>query len=103
MPAADESGDDPQAGDGASGFLPRNSLLLVSFFLTTAEFWFQSLQNWQSEFLAVAAIVCLSIFLRQQGVTRVEARGGGAWRDRERMTDARLTGVALRTVQVTEW
>ena len=38
-----------------------------SEFLTTAEFWFQSLQNWQSEFLAVAAIVLLSIFLRQQG------------------------------------
>jgi hypothetical protein len=36
-------------------------------FLTRADFWFQSLQNWQSEFLAVAAIVFLSIFLRQQG------------------------------------
>ena len=36
-------------------------------FLHRAEFWFQSLQNWQSEFLAVAAIVGLSIFLRQQG------------------------------------
>lgn len=38
-----------------------------SEFLTMAHFWFQSLQNWQSEFLAVAAIVFLSIFLRQQG------------------------------------
>lgn len=38
-----------------------------SEFLTTAEFWFQSLQNWQSEFLAVAAIVFLSIYLRQMG------------------------------------
>ncbi len=36
-------------------------------FLTSAEFWFQSLQNWQSEFLAVAAIVFLSIYLRQHG------------------------------------
>jgi hypothetical protein len=36
-------------------------------FVRTAQFWFQSLQNWQSEFLAVAAIVFLSIFLRQQG------------------------------------
>ncbi len=32
-----------------------------------AQFWFESMQNWQSEFLAVAAIVVLSIFLRQQG------------------------------------
>lgn len=38
-----------------------------SEFLMTADFWFQSLQNWQSEFLAVAAIVFLSIYLRQQG------------------------------------
>jgi Domain of unknown function (DUF6766) len=36
-------------------------------FVTTAEFWFQSMQNWQSEFLAVAALAFLSIFLRQQG------------------------------------
>jgi hypothetical protein len=36
-------------------------------FLLRAEFWFQSLQNWQSEFLAVGAIVVFTIFLRQQG------------------------------------
>jgi hypothetical protein len=39
----------------------------LSDFLSSAEFWFQSLQNWQSEFLAVAAIVVLSIWLRQRG------------------------------------
>jgi hypothetical protein len=36
-------------------------------FLHTSEFWFQSFQNWQSEFLAVFSIVALSIFLRQRG------------------------------------
>jgi hypothetical protein len=36
-------------------------------FVHLAEFWFQSMQNWQSELLAVAAIVILTIFLRQQG------------------------------------
>jgi hypothetical protein len=36
-------------------------------FIGTPEFWFQSLQNWQSEFLAVFAIVVLSIWLRQKG------------------------------------
>jgi len=36
-------------------------------YLTTSQFWFESLQNWQSEFLAVAAIVLLTIFLRQHG------------------------------------
>lgn len=30
-------------------------------------FWFESFQNWQSEFFAVLAIVVLSIFLRQEG------------------------------------
>jgi hypothetical protein len=41
----------------------------VSFgqFVTTSKFWFQSFQNWQSEFLAVGTIVVLSIFLRQRG------------------------------------
>lgn len=41
----------------------------VSFseFLGSAHFWFQSLQNWQSEFLAVGTLVVLSIWLRQEG------------------------------------
>ena len=36
-------------------------------YMTTSQFWFESLQNWQSEFLAVLAMVVLSIFLRQRG------------------------------------
>lgn len=32
-----------------------------------SEFWFESFQNWQSEFLSVLALVLLSIFLRQDG------------------------------------
>jgi hypothetical protein len=36
-------------------------------YLMTARFWFESLQNWQSEFLAIGAMVVLSIFLRQRG------------------------------------
>ncbi|AUD02618.1 DUF6766 family protein [Spirosoma pollinicola] len=44
---------------------PEN-LTLWQFF-GTSEFWFQSLQNWQSEFLSVLSIVVLSIFLRQKG------------------------------------
>jgi hypothetical protein len=34
--------------------------------LWSAEFWFESMQNWQSEFLAVLAIVLLSIWLREK-------------------------------------
>ena len=36
-------------------------------YLGTSRFWFESLQNWQSEFLSIVSIVGLSIFLRQQG------------------------------------
>jgi hypothetical protein len=36
-------------------------------FVRMSEFWFQSFQNWQSEFLAVGTIVVLSVFLRQRG------------------------------------
>lgn len=36
-------------------------------YLTNTRLWFESLQNWQSEFLSVAAIVFLSIYLRQKG------------------------------------
>jgi hypothetical protein len=36
-------------------------------YATGSQFWFESFQNWQSEFLAVGSIVVLSIFLRQQG------------------------------------
>jgi hypothetical protein len=36
-------------------------------FVTSSAFWFQSMQNWQSEFLAVAALAVLGIFLRQRG------------------------------------
>jgi hypothetical protein len=36
-------------------------------FLTSSAFWFQSLQNWQSEFLSVGALAVLGIWLRERG------------------------------------
>jgi uncharacterized protein DUF6766 len=39
----------------------------VAEYITTSRFWFESFQNWQSEFLAVAAIVWFSVYLRQRG------------------------------------
>ncbi|HEX8853400.1 MAG TPA: DUF6766 family protein, partial [Pyrinomonadaceae bacterium] len=36
-------------------------------YMGTTRFWFESFQNWQSEFLSVLAMVVLSIFLRQKG------------------------------------
>lgn len=36
-------------------------------YVGTSKFWFESFQNWQSEYLAVFAIVVLSIYLREKG------------------------------------
>jgi hypothetical protein len=35
-------------------------------YLVSARFWFESFQNWQSEFLAIAAMVWLAVYLRQR-------------------------------------
>jgi hypothetical protein len=39
----------------------------VGQYIGTSRFWFESFQNWQSEFLAIASMVILSIFLRERG------------------------------------
>ncbi len=36
-------------------------------YVRSPQFWYESFQNWQSEFLAVLAIVVFSIYLRQWG------------------------------------
>ncbi|MFF0001190.1 DUF6766 family protein [Streptomyces avermitilis] len=36
-------------------------------YLHSADFWSRTLQNWQSEFLAVASMAILSVYLRQRG------------------------------------
>ena len=38
----------------------------VLAYLGDAQLWFESFQNWQSEFLSTAVLVVLSIFLRQR-------------------------------------
>jgi membrane protein implicated in regulation of membrane protease activity len=48
-------------------------------YLTSADFWSRTLQNWQSEFLAVASMAILSIYLRQRG--SAESKPVGAPRD----------------------
>ncbi|HET9425461.1 MAG TPA: DUF6766 family protein [Gemmatimonadaceae bacterium] len=46
---------------------PGSRPVSVLGYMQTSRFWFESLQNWQSEFLAVLSIVVLSIHLRQFG------------------------------------
>ena len=36
-------------------------------YLASPRFWFESTQNWQSEFLSIAAMVWLTVYLRQRG------------------------------------
>ena len=41
-------------------------LVTVGGYMQTARFWFESFQNWQSEFVSIFSLVGLSVFLRQQ-------------------------------------
>ncbi len=41
------------------------SLAAMSDYLTSSRFWFEAFQNWQSEFLAIGAMVLLTIWLRE--------------------------------------
>lgn len=45
--------------------LRGKALETVGNYLVDSRLWFESFQNWQSEFLSIFAIIVLSIFLRQ--------------------------------------
>jgi hypothetical protein len=47
--------------------LHGSETLSIFGYIGTAQFWFESLQNWQSEFLAVGTLLVLSIYLRERG------------------------------------
>jgi len=47
--------------------LKHQPLETASAYIVDSRLWFESFQNWQSEFLSVFAIVGLSIYLREQG------------------------------------
>ena len=44
----------------------QDPVTLVAY-LGGPDFWARTLQNWQSEFLAVGSMIVLSVFLRQRG------------------------------------
>ena len=43
------------------------SMITWAQYVLGADFWNRTLQNWQSEFLAVGSMIALSIYLRQRG------------------------------------
>jgi hypothetical protein len=44
-------------------------------YVTSADFWEATLQNWQSEFLAVGSMVIFSVYLRQRGSSQSKPVG----------------------------
>lgn len=56
--AAHAAEDAVRAGEHAPSLLAH---------LGSAELWFESFQNWQSEFLSTAVLIVLAIFLRERG------------------------------------
>lgn len=60
------------AVSGAAAFSEEQALhgepgVTAVEYMGTAQFWFESLQNWQSEFMVVALLVFASVWLRQRG------------------------------------
>ncbi len=47
--------------------LHGSSTVSIAGYLGTSRFWFESFQNWQSEFLAIGCMVLFTIHLRQRG------------------------------------
>jgi hypothetical protein len=51
----------------AERFEHRQDAISWSQYLASPDFWNRTLQNWQSEFLAVGSMAVLAIYLRQRG------------------------------------
>jgi hypothetical protein len=55
------------AAQAAEALLHGQTAPTIGDHLLSAQMWFESFQNWQSEFLSTAILVVLSIFLRFRG------------------------------------
>ena len=60
------------AAGGVAAYNHESSLhgspsVSVFGYMATSQFWYESLQNWQSEFLAIGMLLVLSIKLRERG------------------------------------
>ncbi|WP_313261531.1 DUF6766 family protein [Sphingobacterium sp.] len=54
-------------GKMEENILQGKPVISMGQYIGEPTFWFETFQNWQSEFLSVASIVILTIFLRQKG------------------------------------
>jgi hypothetical protein len=55
------------AAHNAEQLVDLEDTVSLGGYVMSADFWNRSLQNWQSEFLAVGSMVILSVYLRQRG------------------------------------
>lgn len=55
----------------------------LSDYLTSSRFWFEAFQNWQSEFLAIGAMVLLTIWLRETNSPESKAVQTPHWENEE--------------------
>jgi hypothetical protein len=62
------------AANEEAGFHDEPSMSVLQY-ASSSQFWFESFQNWQSEFLAVGALIVLSIYLRQRKSPESKAVG----------------------------
>ena len=51
----------------ADSLAHREGVVRFGEYLSSPRLWFESFQNWQSEFLSIAAMVWLTVYLRQRG------------------------------------
>jgi hypothetical protein len=63
---------DEQVEDGLPPVTPLQ-------YLTRPKFWFESLENWQSQFLAMLCMCVLTIFLRQRGSAESKRTDTANW------------------------
>ena len=67
-------------------------------YLLNADFWARTLQNWQSEFLAVGSMAVLSSYLRQRGSSQSKPVGARTRRPASRADVARCLSDPLASV-----
>lgn len=63
--------------------LTQDAPVSLNEFVISSDFWFQSFQNWQSEFLSIGVVVVLTIFLRQKGSAQSKEVDDPHWKTKE--------------------
>ena len=63
--------------------LSGQEMVSMAEFWVHPKFWFESFQNWQSEFLSVGCIILLSVYLREKGSSQSKPVDAAHYEDEE--------------------